>query len=940
MKNLSIKANSFILITLLTGGIILAFNFRHTPFLNPLLWVLTALAAVLQVLKVEGSTQKSSYNISWLVYGFALISLGMPALLFVILVSHLVEWAWYRYPWYIQTFNIANFMIAGLCASQVYQHINPTMQPFHLIGALGVLVGLATFTLINHFFVGMVIKLARGQSFSQSGVFALMTLVIDFSVIGMGAATALVWMINPFGIILSLLPIYLIYSTLKVPALQRQTEIDPKTGLYNARFFAEALERELERAHRFERPLTVVLGDLDMLRNINNTYGHIAGDKVLIGIAEILQQEFRDYDVVARFGGEEFAILMPECQAEEAYARVDEVRAQVEVAEFEVPTSVTPIQVTVSFGIASREDDGQTAEDIVHNADVSLYHAKLKGRNRTCIYSSNGIEKLFTSKETEFEPQEEISVPARLEGQISTYEPNPLREKTATRMEVAAKNGKPHPKTQPDDQQQAAGSRSRQGWMINAFISVVFVLGLVSLLVFYPPQAQVNWLGLAFFGLIVLLTEGLSIDVYVKDTSVSISAAPFIAGVTLFGPVAALILGLIMAATAMLKHHSPVSRLLFNTGNHLISGSIVAGLILLSGQVFVEHTVLMQFSLALIAGLGVFISSTMIVAAVMGLSMGQPMMEIWKAHFSWLWPYYLAFGVGAYALVLGYLYAGVIGVVTMLIPVLTLRFAQVQFIEKTTNLVSQLKKKNVELENYSQEVSDLNEDLLLSLSNVIDLRDTFTRGHSEYVSRYAVMMGKQLGLSQARLELLYRAGMLHDIGKIGIPDSILYKPGPLSREEYELIKEHSQRGAEIIHKNLSLAELVPIIHHHHERMDGCGYPDGLVGEQIPLEARILCVADAIEAMASDRPYREAMTPQDILRELQENAGSQFDPQVVEAFCSVVACEGMGVIVNSTEVFLSPSLQESSGRIAFNQGQLVQLEDWMVPVYRNQPPDTH
>ena len=199
---------------------------------------------------------------------------------------------------------------------------------------------------------------------------------------------------NPSAVLFVIIPLYLIYMTLQVPNLQRQTEIDPKTKLYNARYFADALEKEYDRALRYDRPLTVVIGDLDLLRNINNTYGHLAGDVVLVKVAEILQNQFRGYDLVARFGGEEFAILMPETTPEEAFPRVEAVRQAIAATDFEVSTSVTPIKASISFGIAARNGQG-SADDIIHDADVTLYRSKLMGRNVTCIYSSDNIDELF-----------------------------------------------------------------------------------------------------------------------------------------------------------------------------------------------------------------------------------------------------------------------------------------------------------------------------------------------------------------------------------------------------------------------------------------------------------------------------------------------------------------------------------------------------------------
>ncbi len=396
MKDLSQKAQIFILAAIFIGAVFGANQLTKLEEMSFGLLILTVLAAIAQVLKVEGATHKSSYNISWLVYGFTLVLMGAPATLFVIIFSHLVEWAWHKYPWYIQLFNIANFAIALSIAAAIQNiGLSGLFLP-SLADAINSLLALAVFTIINHFLVGLVIWLARGQNFAQSGVLSFLTLMIDFTLIGLGAVTAVVWEENPYMTIFALIPIYLIYSTLQVPALQRQTEIDPKTKLYNARYFANMLTKELDRAARYDRPLTVVLGDLDLLRNINNTYGHLAGDVVLIGVAELLQENFRGYDLVARFGGEEFAILMPETSPDEALPRIEMVRQAIEEAEFDVTTSVTPIKATISFGVAGRNEVEESGDEIIHKADVSLYQAKLLGRNTTCLYSSEGTIDFFS----------------------------------------------------------------------------------------------------------------------------------------------------------------------------------------------------------------------------------------------------------------------------------------------------------------------------------------------------------------------------------------------------------------------------------------------------------------------------------------------------------------------------------------------------------------
>ena len=155
------------------------------------------------------------------------------------------------------------------------------------------------------------LHLARGHSLRESGLFSFPSLSTDLVLAMLGVAMAAFWVANPWLIPFAVAPLLLIHRSLSVPQLQEEARVDPKTGLFNARHFALALNEELLRAERFERPLSLVMADLDLLRDINNTYGHLAGDAVLQGIAEVFRSQLRHYDVPARFGGEEFAILLP-----------------------------------------------------------------------------------------------------------------------------------------------------------------------------------------------------------------------------------------------------------------------------------------------------------------------------------------------------------------------------------------------------------------------------------------------------------------------------------------------------------------------------------------------------------------------------------------------------------------------------------------------------
>ena len=172
---------------------------------------------------------------------------------------------------------------------------------------------------------------------------------------------------------------------------------------------------------------------------------------------------------------------------------------------------------------------------------------------------------------------------------------------------------------------------------------------------------------------------------------------------------------------------------------------------------------------------------------------------------------------------------------------------------------------------------------ITSLARALDERDPYTRFHSENVARYAVAIGRKDGLNAVELENIRLAGLLHDIGKIGIPDIVLHKPGRLSEAEFEKIKEHSRLGAEILQPIPSLEDVVPGILHHHERQDGGGYPMGLKGDEIPPIAQILAVADTFDALVTDRPYRKGMPREKALDIMKEASGPQLAPKYVSLF---------------------------------------------------------
>jgi HD-GYP domain-containing protein (c-di-GMP phosphodiesterase class II) len=173
--------------------------------------------------------------------------------------------------------------------------------------------------------------------------------------------------------------------------------------------------------------------------------------------------------------------------------------------------------------------------------------------------------------------------------------------------------------------------------------------------------------------------------------------------------------------------------------------------------------------------------------------------------------------------------------------------------------------------------------ILSMLTRAIEARDPYTRGHSTRVTALAELVALRLGWGEERLKSLRIGGRLHDIGKLAVPDAVLCKEGGLEKDELAQIQEHPTIGAKLILRIAALRDAIPYVLYHHERWDGTGYPSGKAGEEIPVEARVLAVADAFDAMTSDRPYRPALSHDEALAEVERCAGTQFDPEIARIF---------------------------------------------------------
>jgi putative nucleotidyltransferase with HDIG domain len=213
------------------------------------------------------------------------------------------------------------------------------------------------------------------------------------------------------------------------------------------------------------------------------------------------------------------------------------------------------------------------------------------------------------------------------------------------------------------------------------------------------------------------------------------------------------------------------------------------------------------------------------------------------------------------------------------------------------NLEGKVRERTKQLAEKHQELRTAYVQTIRALAEAVDAKDAYTRGHSERVGVYASKIAREMGFQKDFIERVYIAGLLHDVGKIGVRDSVITKPDRLTPEEYDEIKQHPAIGAKILEPVDFLSDVTPCVRHHHEWYDGSdrGYPDRLRGDAIPLPSRIILVADTVEAMTSDRPYRKALPLDVVYTELTKYSGSQFDPVCVDAFLRLLDREGEGFI---------------------------------------------
>lgn len=386
------------------------------------------------------------------------------------------------------------------------------------------------------------------------------------------------------------------------------------------------------------------------------------------------------------------------------------------------------------------------------------------------------------------------------------------------------------------------------------------------------PEALAGWAALIGMG---LLSESLTIrfDLGRKARNSSITFIPLLASAQLFGPASAVVLMVVTGTFGefFVRRKEPI-RATFNVAQWTVAAFTAGVVFTLCGGKPLEATLAAgdvvhywpQLLPFLLYALTLLSLNHIAVALAIALSQQLRFLDVWVDALGQSGSTLQDLLISPIALAVAFLYIElkVWGILVVLLPLFFIRHAYVSMFQ----------------------LRAANQDLLKALIKAIETRDPYTSGHSLRVSHFARRIAEKMGLPSSAVERVSHAALLHDIGKIeAVYTDILMKPAELSTEERAIIQSHVTKGDELL-RNLSSVpeEVIRSVRHHHERLDGSGYPDGLAGSAIPLGARIISVCDAVDAMLSDRPYRSALPVSVVVAQLQENAGTQFDPEIVEA----------------------------------------------------------
>jgi diguanylate cyclase (GGDEF)-like protein len=692
--------------------------------------------------------------------------------------------------------------------------------------------------------------------------------------------------------------------------LEHQAQTDPLTGLYNHRAFHERLRQALANASRSHESVSVLMLDIDDFKRVNDVFGHGAGDEILRRLAETLKDAVRTSDVVYRLGGEEFAIVINSPAPQSAERLAHRLVERVESAEFD-PAG----RITISVGLARGPEHAMNPRELVACAEAAMMTAKARGKNQIVLYDETELERPDgepVPSARDVRSVAHMKMLQSLGGKLNRL--NDVREigtviATELRSLIDYHNCRVS-LVEGDD-----------------VIPIAFV-GQFTSETIEPMELLACKVGQGITGRVAQTGESLLIGdaancefARMLPGTDTIDESQVVVPLTYGTRIIAVI---VISKLGLDQFDEDDVRLLEVLAGHAAVALENASLYEEARREAERATALLEFSRQLATAEGM----EEVVARIVELSartLGSPRASVWlqgAAHdelkvtatygYSELERERLArmrfdheaarkflaraepfvvsdeereaitgaeeVGVARpFAVAPLALDGGRSGCIAVAPP-------DGEFTERHLRLLAgiahQARLALTNAGNFrSLERTFL--ETVEALANALEANDEYTSSHARWITDLALKVGEGLGLDGRALKRLELGALFHDIGKIGIPEAILSKPGPLTDNERELVECHPALGEKIIAPIDRLEDVRPIVRHCHERYDGSGYPDGLKGDEIPLESRIIFVCDAYHAMITDRPYRKRLSDEEAFRRLEDAAGTQFDPRVVE-----------------------------------------------------------
>jgi diguanylate cyclase (GGDEF)-like protein len=691
--------------------------------------------------------------------------------------------------------------------------------------------------------------------------------------------------------------------------LEHQAMTDSLTGLHNHRAFHERLRTALAHASRAHEAVSVLMLDIDDFKRVNDIYGHGAGDEILRALADTLKDSVRSSDAVYRLGGEEFAIVISSRSPRNAEQLAHRVVDRVESSEFD-PAG----RITISVGLARGPEHAMNPRELIACAEAAMMSAKARGKNQIVLYEDSAMERPAGEPAPSARDVRSVAHMKMLQSlggklnrlndvkQIGTVIATELRALIDYHnCRVSLVEG--------DDVRPIAfvgqfTSETREPMEILACKVGEGITGRVaqtgeSLLIGDAANCE--------FARILPGTD--SIDE--SQVVVPLSFGTRVVGV------------IVISKLGLNQFDEDDVRLLEVLAGHAAVALENASLYEAARREAERATALLEFSRALSSAEGLEAVCDRIVQ-LSATTLGSPRASVWwqdtvggeirvRATYGYAEldrerlmrmvftheegaeqltnkePFVVADELEA-AIAPMTLDGGRLGCIAVTLA------DGVEFGERQLRLLAGIAHQSKLALTNAGNFHTLERTFLETveaLANALEANDEYTSSHARWITDLALKVGQELGLEGSSLKRLELGALFHDIGKIGIPETILSKPGPLTPEEREIVETHPELGEKIIAPIDRLEEVRPIVRHCHERYDGAGYPDRLVGEDIPIESRIILVCDAYHAMTTDRPYRKRLPVEEALRRLHEAAGTQFDPRVVEVCALVLASRGAG-----------------------------------------------